>query len=94
MDYFKKLSTLLQIEEQSDRLAYKQLTESSSLTVRRSNGLSWYPIVIRDTEMGLGDYLTVELERTNHLEIAHLFRFGASAELFSNRNPKKTEWKE
>ena len=89
MDYFKKLSTLLQIEEQSDRLAYKQLTESSSLTVRRSNGLSWYPIVIRDTEMGLGDYLTVELERTNHLEIAHLFRFGASAELFSNRNPKE-----
>lgn len=89
MDYFKKLSSLLQIEEQSDRLAYKQLTESSSLAVRRSNGLSWYPIVIRDTEMGMGDYLTVELERTNHLEIAHLFRFGASAELFSNRNPKE-----
>lgn len=89
MDYFKRLSELLRTEEQADRLAYKHLTESSSLAARRSNGLSWYPIVIRDTEMGLGDYLTVELERTNHLEIAHLFRFGASAELFSNRNPKE-----
>jgi ATP-dependent RNA/DNA helicase IGHMBP2 len=89
MDYFKRLSDLLRTEEQADRLAYKQLTESSSLAARRSNGLTWYPIVIRDTEMGAGDYLTVELERTNHLEVAHLFRFGASAELFSNRDPKE-----
>jgi ATP-dependent RNA/DNA helicase IGHMBP2 len=89
MDYFKRLSDLLRTEEQADRSAYKQLTESSSLAARRSNGLTWYPIVIRDTEMGAGDYLTVELERTNHLEVAHLFRFGASAELFSNRDPKE-----
>jgi len=89
MDYFKRLSALLKTEEQADRLAYKQLTESSSLAARRANGLSWYPIVIRDTEMGAGDYLTVELERTNHHEVAHLFRFGASAEIFSNRDPKE-----
>ncbi|MBO9660457.1 MAG: AAA family ATPase, partial [Chitinophagaceae bacterium] len=89
MDYFKRLSDLLRTEEQADRLAYRQLTESSSLAARRANGLSWYPIVIRDTEMGAGDYLTVELERTNNLEVAHLFRFGASVELFSNRDPKE-----
>lgn len=89
MDYFKKLSELLRTEEQADRLAYKQLTESSSLAARRANGLSWYPVVIRDTELGAGDYLTVELERTNHFEVAHLFRFGATAELFSNRDPKE-----
>jgi ATP-dependent RNA/DNA helicase IGHMBP2 len=89
MDYFKRLSDLLRTEEQADRLAYRQLTESSSLAARRANGLSWYPIVIRDTEMGIGDYLTVELERTNNFEVAHLFRFGASVELFSNRDPKE-----
>ncbi|MCG2616799.1 hypothetical protein LZZ85_21045 [Terrimonas sp. NA20] len=89
MDYFKQLSDLLRTEEQADRLAYRQLTESSSLGAKRANGLSWYPIVIRDTEMGAGDYLTVEMERTNNFEVAHLFRFGASVELFSNRDPKE-----
>jgi superfamily I DNA and/or RNA helicase len=36
-----------------------------------------------------GDYLTVEVERTTHKEISHQLRFGASAALFSNHDPKK-----
>ncbi|WP_345947546.1 AAA domain-containing protein [Mucilaginibacter sp. PAMB04274] len=88
MDYFKKLLTLLNIERDDDRKAYLKLTETSSATDRRANGLTWYPIAIRGTELSHGDYLTVEVERTTHQEITHQLRFGASAALFSNHDPK------
>lgn len=89
MDYFKKLQELLNIERQEDRLLYQKIIERSSVVERRENGLTWYPVAIRDTEIGRGDYLTVELERTTHQEIPHQLRFGASAALFSNHDPKE-----
>ena len=87
MDYFKRLTDLLKIEQEEDKQAYRELTERSSVADRRSAGLCWYPIVIRDTEIGRGDYLTVELERTSHQDVLHQFRFGASAALFSQHDP-------
>lgn len=89
MDYFAKLLELLKIEREEDRKAYLKLTETSGVSERRANGLSWYPIAIRGTEMSRGDYLTVEVERTTHLDVAHQLRFGVSAVLFSNHDPKK-----
>ncbi len=87
MEYFKKLSDLLKTEREEDRKSYQQLTETLSASARRANGISWYPVAIRGTEMSRGDYITVELERTTHQEIAHQFRFGSSAMFFSNHNP-------
>ncbi|RPD39999.1 AAA domain-containing protein [Chitinophaga barathri] len=89
MDYFARLQDLLKTEKEEDRKNYRQLTETSPVTARRANGLTWYPIAIRGSEMSRGDYLTVELERTTHQEIVHQLRFGASAMLFSNHNPKE-----
>ncbi|MCC6289517.1 MAG: AAA family ATPase [Chitinophagaceae bacterium] len=89
MDYFKKLLELLKTERQEDENAYKELIEHSSIQDRRANGISWYPIAIRDTEMSRGDYLTVEVERTTNHDIPHQLRFGASAALFSNHSPKE-----
>lgn len=87
--YFQDLLTLLKIERDADLQAYRQVIESSSMADRRAVGLSWYPIAIRNTEMSRGDYLTVEAERTTHHDISHQLRFGASAVLFSNHDPKK-----
>ncbi|QJD98070.1 AAA family ATPase [Mucilaginibacter robiniae] len=89
MDYFKQLLNLLNIERNDDRKAYQQLTQNTSAADRRANGLSWYPVAIRGTEPSRGDYITVELERTTHKDIAHQFRFGASAALLSNHNSAK-----
>ena len=50
-------------------------------------GLSWYPIAIKGSEMSRGDYLTVEVERTSHLDTPHQFRFGMPAALFSQHHP-------
>lgn len=89
MDYFKELRDLLKTEREADRQSYQEIAERSSVNERRENGLSWYPVAIRDSELSRGDYLTVELERTTHTDILHQFRTGAPAALFSNYNAKE-----
>ncbi|MES2797849.1 MAG: IGHMBP2 family helicase, partial [Bacteroidota bacterium] len=89
MDYFKKLSALLKIEREEDKLQYKLLTEKSSPQQRRESGLTWYPVAIRSQEIGHADYLSVELERTTHHDIQHQFRFGMPAVLFSNHDAEQ-----
>ncbi|MEJ7557679.1 MAG: AAA domain-containing protein [Pedobacter sp.] len=86
MDYFDQLTQLLRLEKDADLKSYHDQTESSSAADRRLKGLSWYPIAIRGTEIGRGDYLTIELERTTHQDLNHQFRFGSSVALFSNHD--------
>ena len=82
MDYFKKLLDLLKIEREEDHAQYRKLTEQSSVAERRANGLTWYPIAIRGSEMSRGDYITVEVERTTHQDISHQLRTGMPAVFF------------
>ncbi len=88
MDYFKKLLDLLKIEREEDHAQYRKLTEQSSVAERRANGLTWYPIAIRGSEMSRGDYITVEVERTTHQDISHQLRTGMPAVFFGNHDPK------
>jgi ATP-dependent RNA/DNA helicase IGHMBP2 len=90
MDYFKKLLDLLNKEKDEDRNTYLKLTENTVASDRRVQGLAWYPIAIRGTEPGRGDYINVEVERTTHKDLAHQFRFGVPAALFSNHDPKSS----
>ena len=89
MDYFIKLLNLLKIERNEDREQYKRLTESSSVSDRRANGLTWFPVAIRGSEIGRGDYLTIELERTTHQDVFHQFRAGMPAVFFTNHDAQK-----
>jgi ATP-dependent RNA/DNA helicase IGHMBP2 len=86
MNYFRKLADLLKIERDEDRRSYQELAQSSSLSERRADGLAWYPVAIRDTELSRGDYLNVEVERTTHFDIIHQLRTGAPAAFFSNHD--------
>jgi ATP-dependent RNA/DNA helicase IGHMBP2 len=88
MEYFKRLQQLLNVEKEEDRRSFRELTEKMPVQDRRENGMTWYPIAIKDTEIGRGDYLTVEVERTTHQDIIHQLRFGMTAALFSNHDPK------
>lgn len=88
MPYFKKLLDLLKTEREEDLQTYIKQKETLSVAERRANGLTWYPIAIRGSEMSRGDYLTVEVERTTHQDLQHQLRFGMPAVLFSNHDPK------
>jgi len=87
MDYFLHLAQLLKNERSEDKRLFTEMAASSSTAMRREAGITWYPVAIRDSELGRGDYLTVEVERTTHRDIAHQLRFGAEAALFSNHDP-------
>jgi ATP-dependent RNA/DNA helicase IGHMBP2 len=87
-DYFKNLQNLLDTERKADQQTYLNLTENTSAADRRNLGLAWYPIAIRNTEIGRGDYLTIETERTTHQDLSHQFRFGSAVVLFSNHDSK------
>lgn len=79
---------LLKTEREEDLQTYIRQKETLSVAERRANGLTWYPIAIRGSEMSRGDYLTVEVERTTHHGLQHQLRFGMPAVLFSNHDPK------
>jgi len=87
MHYFKDLWQLLTLEREADRASYLKLAANTTVAQRREDGMSWYPVAIRGTEIGRGDYLILEVERTTHQDIPYLFRFGQPVMLFSNHDP-------
>lgn len=89
MDYFESMLQLLKIEREEGLRLYQNLNQNASAAERRQNGLSWYPVAIRNTELGRGDYLNIELERTTHQDLPHQFRFGSSVTFFSNHDAKE-----
>jgi len=89
MEYFKNLLSLLKTERQEDLSQYLAHTEATSIADKRANGLSWYPIAIRGTEMTRGEYLNIEMDRTTHQEFSHQFRFGSSVAFFSNHDARQ-----
>ncbi|WP_046369828.1 AAA domain-containing protein [Flavihumibacter petaseus] len=88
MDYFSRLLSLLETERKEDRETWRRLTHENPVSERRANGMSWYPIAIKGTEIGRGDYITIEIERTTHTDTVHQFRSGMPASLFSQHDPE------
>ncbi|PUV24729.1 IGHMBP2 family helicase [Sphingobacterium athyrii] len=88
MNYFDELISLLNEEQQYDKMQHEAILLQSSLNERRMQGMTWFPIQITDSELGRGDYLSVSLKKTNHLDVDHRFRFGMPVSLFSNHDPK------
>lgn len=86
MDYFARLQDLLKAEQEADRKVYEEMSKGVSVQTRRTEGICWYPVAIRDQVPGKGDYLTIELERTTHQDIIHQLKAGVPARLFSNHN--------
>jgi ATP-dependent RNA/DNA helicase IGHMBP2 len=86
MSYFKDLIVLLAAERSADEAAFTSLTAGTGAAQRRALGLCWYPIAIRNTEPVRGDYVSVEVERTTHKDLAHQLRFSSSVALFSNHD--------
>lgn len=90
----RHLIDLLAIEKDEDYKQYQAQFERSGVTERRKNGVSWYPVRITSEELGYGDYLNIELERTQGLNELHQFGSGKNIELFSNSGePGSESWK-
>ncbi len=87
----QKLKSLLQIERDEEFKIYKEQFLRASIDTRRKNGLTWYPLKIVNEELGYGDLLQVEFERTSHFDMPHQFSAGKNVALFSNAGTQDYE---
>ncbi|MDQ3047115.1 MAG: AAA domain-containing protein [Bacteroidota bacterium] len=80
------LRKLLKIERDEDFEHYKKQFARNNINYRKENGVTWYPIVITNTEIGMGEYISIDVERTSNHNEPHQFSGGKVASLFSNNH--------
>jgi superfamily I DNA and/or RNA helicase len=85
--HLEQLRQLLKIERDEDFKQYKEHFSKNNISYRKQNGVTWYPIVITNIEIGLGEYLIIDVERTTNQNEPHQFSGGKIASLFSNTHP-------
>ena len=86
LDRLVLLRKLLKVERDEDFSQYKEHFSRNNINYRKANGVTWYPIVITNTEIGLGEYISIDVERTTNHNEPHLFSGGKMAALFSNNH--------
>lgn len=89
--HLKLIKELLLIERDEDFFQYKEQFLKAGIERRRQNGVTWYPIQILSDELGYGDLLQIEVERTTHLDSPHQFSTGKNITLFSNKIPEEAQ---
>lgn len=85
IERLKKLKQILKIERDEDYRLYKEQFLRVNLEQRKKNGVTWYPIKINSEELGSGDLLHLEIERSTLLDKPHQFSSGKNVSLFSNQ---------
>ncbi|MBX9851526.1 MAG: IGHMBP2 family helicase, partial [Cytophagaceae bacterium] len=85
------LLSILKIEQEEDRRQYKEKVLESPLEERKRLGLSWYPLVIKESYYTAGERLVLEIERPTNTDIPHQFSAGKVASLFSNHPSQGNE---
>jgi ATP-dependent RNA/DNA helicase IGHMBP2 len=90
-DHFLHLKSLLEIEQKEDFAQYREQFVLANLDARRRNGVTWYPVNLKETEATLGGQIVINIERNNYLNIAHQFSSGKNVVLFSNNNGQQPE---
>lgn len=90
LDRLTQLRQLLKIERDEDFEQYKAHFSRNNINYRKQNGVTWYPIIISNIEIGLGEYLNIDVERTTNHNEPHQFSGGKIASLFSNNHQDAT----
>ena len=91
VERLKHVKELLKIEQDEDYRLYKESFLRVNLEQRKKNGVTWYPVKINNEELGSGDLLHLEIERTSQLDKPHQFSSGKNVSLFSNQKNETLE---
>lgn len=87
-----KTLELLREERNADLEQYKQKVMLLPLSRKTKEGKSWYPVKLKRHYIGTGERLNIEIERTQHLNQAHVFQSGKVVNVFCNaRNTPEKE---
>jgi ATP-dependent RNA/DNA helicase IGHMBP2 len=91
IERLKKLKELLKIERDEDFHLYKEQFLRVGIEQRRKNGVTWYPVKINHEELGAGEFIHLEIERTTHINLPHQFNSGKNVSLFTNQQDEVFE---
>src|SRR5690242_642057 len=84
----QKTLELIRMERLADLEYYRQKVLLRSLHQRTEDGVTWYPVRLKRDYIGTGERLTLEVERTSHIDKPHAFQSGKSVSVFSNASGK------
>ncbi len=87
--HLRLLKELLLVEREEDFMQYKEEFLKAGIERRKQNGVTWYPIQILNSEIGYGELLQIEVERTTNLDMPHHFSTGKNISLFSNKQAEE-----
>lgn len=88
IDDLQKTLELIRMERIADLEYYRQKVLLRSFHERTEDGVTWYPVRLKRDYIGTGERLTIEIERTNHIDKPHAFQSGKSVSVFSNASGK------
>jgi len=80
----KKGLKLLKVEWQEDLAQYKQKFLNSSLSDKKKEGITWYPVRLTKHKIGMGERLLVEVERSD-VKHPSAFASGKSVSFFTTQ---------
>ena len=83
-DQLYKTLELLRMERQADLEQYRQKVLLVPLHRKTKEGKCWYPVRLKRDYIGTGERLVIEVERTQHIDQAHIFQSGKVVSIFSN----------
>lgn len=81
LEHFLRLIALERAEEMR---RYEALIKQTPIAQRRDKGLTWYPVIISNEEIGIGEQLLIDIQPTVEQPLHNAFQVGQSAALFAN----------
>lgn len=84
IEELRKVLRLIRLEREEEQQYYQNKILRSSLSERRKEGLTWYPVEINKQYLGTGERLFVELVRLRDVGQSHVFQPGKVVSLFVN----------
>jgi ATP-dependent RNA/DNA helicase IGHMBP2 len=81
----KKGLKLLKLEWQEDLAQYKQKFLNSSIAEKKKEGITWHPVLLKKSKIGMGERLLVEIERTDSNQ-SSAFASGKSVSFFTTQD--------
>jgi len=77
--------TLLQLEWQEDLAQYKKKFLNTSIADKKKEGITWHPILLKKSKIGMGERLIIEVERTD-TQYPSSFSSGKSVSFYSTQD--------
>lgn len=82
--YLQHLLQLIHLERTEEINQYTQLVKNTSIDQRRKNGATWYPIIITNEEIDIGNQIVIDVQPSTPPPVPHNFQVGQTIAIFSN----------